>query len=176
MAQFDMTALVTDRTPADAKARNAKGTYNATDLNRVEAATGYVSERVNEDNPVKDYAEAQGVAWDQSYDPAWEGVTLTPVTKTDWEMTDFPTEAEMARYLGNVETLRETVPAAYPTLPESMARLDTAGANAIEQSLITADGAITAYATAGEDMVDRIKATYPYCGEFDSGVLWTQIT
>lgn len=33
---FDFSTLVTDRTMADVLARNAKGTYNATDLNRVD--------------------------------------------------------------------------------------------------------------------------------------------
>lgn len=35
---FDFSTLITDRTAADVAARNEKGTYNASDLNRVNAA------------------------------------------------------------------------------------------------------------------------------------------
>ena len=40
--------LVTDRTQSDVKARNAKGTYKASDLNRVGAAMNYVAARLRE--------------------------------------------------------------------------------------------------------------------------------
>lgn len=42
---FDFSTLVTDRTAADVTARNAKGTYNAADLNRVESAVSDIAER-----------------------------------------------------------------------------------------------------------------------------------
>ena len=42
---FDFSTLVTDRTQADVAAGNAKGTYNAADLNRVSAAVKYIAER-----------------------------------------------------------------------------------------------------------------------------------
>lgn len=42
---FDFSTLVTDRTQADVAARNDKGTYNAADLNRVDAAVSDIAER-----------------------------------------------------------------------------------------------------------------------------------
>lgn len=39
---FDFSALVTDRTQADVAACNSKGTYNAADLNRVNACIDYL--------------------------------------------------------------------------------------------------------------------------------------
>lgn len=42
---FDFSTLVTDRTQADVTAGNAKGTYNAADLNRVDAAVSDIAER-----------------------------------------------------------------------------------------------------------------------------------
>lgn len=42
---FDFSTLVTDRTQADVAAGNAKGTYNAADLNRVDAAVSDIAER-----------------------------------------------------------------------------------------------------------------------------------
>ena len=41
-----MDTLITDRTQADVDARNEKGTYNASDLNRVGAAMNYVADRL----------------------------------------------------------------------------------------------------------------------------------
>lgn len=43
---FDFSTLVTDRTAADVGARNDKGTYNASDLNRVDACLEYLSARL----------------------------------------------------------------------------------------------------------------------------------
>ena len=43
---FDISTLVTDRTRADVQAWNDKGTYNATDLNRVTHAMEYLVERL----------------------------------------------------------------------------------------------------------------------------------
>ena len=43
---FDISTLITDRTQADVQAWNEKGTYNATDLNRVTHAMEYLVERI----------------------------------------------------------------------------------------------------------------------------------
>ena len=43
---FDFSTLVTDRTAADVGARNDKGTYNASDLNRVDSCLEYLAARL----------------------------------------------------------------------------------------------------------------------------------
>lgn len=107
--------LVTDRTAADVAEQNAKGTYNAADLNRVGEAMNYVADRL----------KAAG------YDPH-----ISP--KTDWKETDWPTPSDMERYLRDVSTLRGllTQMETTPDVPKSMEKLTHWTANDIEQILM----------------------------------------
>lgn len=88
----------------------AKGAYNYTDLNRVESAVAELAEQL--------------------------GLTLT--TKTNWTLWDIPLKADMERYLGNVEAIRDACPGdvEFPTLPSSMSKLTYEGANSIEKVLL----------------------------------------
>lgn len=106
--------LVTDRTSADVAARNEKGTYNASDLNRVGAAMNYVS----------DVLHAAG------YDPH-----ISP--KTDWSETDLPTVGTMTRYLSDLAELRSqfTQTQNTPGVPTTMENLTWREANDIERIL-----------------------------------------
>lgn len=109
--------LITDRTLEDIKNGNEKGYYNYYDLNRVEAAT-------------KDIAELLTA----------NGYIVTIDTKTLWTAADFPTQSEMARYLGNVRkcvTQFCNMPGA--SIPASMDNLDYTGANNIEKALVNAE-------------------------------------
>lgn len=119
---FDLSTLVTDRTSEDVAARNAKGTYNAADLNRVGAAVEYIAGRFT----------AYGYA--------------SPVTvKTDWIEENVPTASQMEVYRQNIATLRGTIAvmASTPETPESMAGLNYVRANDIEQILLDLDTLIT---------------------------------
>lgn len=86
----------------------AKGAYNYTDLNRVEAA-------------VAEIAPALG---------------LTLSTSTDW--TNWSTvHGSLDRYLNNVKAIRDACPGdlGFPPLPDSMNHLTYEGANNIEKVL-----------------------------------------
>ena len=137
--------LVTDRTAADVNAGNDKGTYNASDLNRVGAAMNYVADRL----------KAQG------YDPH-----ISP--KTDWKDGDWVTPAAQAVYLGDLVELRKQF-ALYETTPEVPPRilatainsndgLTYTWANDIEQILMDIDVLLT-----------NIAAGWLYSGEIYSG-------
>lgn len=114
--------LIYDRTQADviyARAHpdnpaDLKGSYNAADLNRVGEWC----------QTLRDLLAAQGYY-----------VTVT--AKTDWAIDDFPDEAAMTIYLGNVEALRNayTVMTTTPVLPASMNGLTFTGANSIEKNI-----------------------------------------
>ena len=136
-----MINLVTDRTEADSLLGTAKGQYNADDLNRVESAVAELC----------DLALSVGVALDL-------------VTKTDWSLpgdfqaSDWPTESQMRRYIGNVTALCDAFSVVNGSLPNSMSRLTWAGANAIEESLVA--------------VYSRVQGTldaYRYSGEFYAG-------
>ncbi len=124
---FDISTLITDRTRADVVNQTDKGFYNASDLNRVEAAVQYVAERF----------AAQGYA-----------VEVSP--KTDWLASDIPTASELETYRQNIAALRALL-AVMPTTPEapdSMAGLTYTEANNIEQILLDLDTLLTNAALA----------------------------
>ena len=114
--------LVTDRTAADVNAGNDKGTYNASDLNRVGAAMNYVAARLRK----------QG--YDQHISP-----------KTDWMDGEWVTPADEAVYLGDLAELRNQF-ALYETTPEvppDIEKLNYIEANNIEQILVDIDALLT---------------------------------
>lgn len=151
---FDYTTLITDRTAADvsrvktiaAKAwtgmtdaeknewsAGIKGAYNASDLNRVGAASEDLASKFRVVGyTLPGYARIR-VARDES-----ESDALDPYT---WYVSDVPTATQMEQYLRNIETLRSRITAVEttPETPESMAGLTVDKANAIEQILIDTD-------------------------------------
>ena len=117
-----MDTLITDRTQADVDARNDKGTYNASDLNRVGAAVAYVAGRLLE---------------------CGTSVDVSP--KQDWSESDTPTASQLERYRSDVTALRDAL-AAMPTTPQApatMSGLTFGGANALEKILEDTDVLIT---------------------------------
>lgn len=137
--------LVTDRTQADVNAGNDKGTYRASDLNRVGAAMNYVADRL----------KAQG------YDPHIS-------QKTDWKDDDWVDPAAQVVYLGDLAELRKQF-ALYETTPEVPPRilatainsndgLTYTWANDIEQILMDIDALLT-----------NIAAGWLYSGELYAG-------
>ena len=115
----------------------SKGAYNAEDLNRVGAAVEYVAGRF----------AAYGYA-----------VSVSP--KQDWAMGDIPREADMVKYLAEVEQLRSLI-SVMPTTPETpgdMANLWWWEANDIEQILKDLDF-----------LLGNMAAAWTYSGEIDAG-------
>lgn len=111
---FDLKTLVFDRTQADVDAKNGKGTYNYTDVNRVESAAEYIQSLLISYGYVSDL-----------------------VTKTTWANNSIPRKSDMVRYIENVETLAGMIPYSLePTkLPRTMEKLTREGANDIEKTL-----------------------------------------
>lgn len=111
------------------------GAYNASDLNRVNSAMLFC----------QSILESVGLS-----------VELSGI-KTDWSMSDIPTESQMQDYLDNLDALRQAVndPLYFPAIPSNMSGLDYSGANAIEEMLI-----------AIGDEVAAIEAAWHRCGEY----------
>lgn len=95
-----------------------KGTYNYTDLNRVETAVQYLTGELNK-----------------------YGYLSTRPTTRSWSMTDLPSEADFERYLNNVVLIRNalTVWKTTPSVPTDMKRFDHNKANDLEQILVDVD-------------------------------------
>jgi hypothetical protein len=99
-----------------------KGSYNYTDLNRVEAAVAYVAERLRE-----------------------FGYLPHPPTVRVWYANDVPTETDLFRYFGNVAALRGAVAvwASTPAAPSGIEGFGANEANDLEQILIDVDLVLT---------------------------------
>ena len=97
--------LITDRTQDDVDERNAKGTYNASDLNRVGLAMNYVAERLKS----------------AGYDPHIS-------QKTDWKDDEWVDLTAQAVYLGGLSELRKQF-AMMESTPEVPPRLLATGIN-----------------------------------------------
>ena len=100
-----------------------KGAYNYDDMNRVESAVIFVSNRLSE-----------------------LGYFVSTDAKSSWSVTDYPTKAEMDRYFSNIAQLRSLLPL-YPTTPAAPTtkkKMDYMVANDIEQILSDIDRQISA--------------------------------
>ena len=137
-----MDELIYDRTAQDVEYALShpddvsflKGAYNYTDLNRVESWCQYLA------NLLTGY-----------------GYPVSIITKTNWTMEDFPTQANMERIRQNVQALKN---AYYSTtsMPTSLENMTYDKANAIEKILNEID-------TYSKNMI----ASFLYSGTFYSG-------
>lgn len=137
--------LITDRTSADVAAKNEKGTYDSSDLNRVGAAMNYVAEKLKS----------------AGYAPH-----ISP--KTDWKEHEWVDQTAQAVYLGDLAELRkqfalmESTPSVPPrilaTTINSRDGLTYGLANDIEKILEDIDRLLT----------NAVQARF-YSGELFSG-------
>lgn len=147
------------------------GSYNYHDLNRVETVVAYLPGLLDAlPGELKQYAKDQGVAWEAIYDVPYAASSYAGiVTKTDWTVTDIPPETQMARYLANVVKLRNVLEYATDDLPESMDKLDYAGANAIERALWGLQIALDELRERTEEIIDRVAAAWYFSGDLFAG-------
>lgn len=100
-----MDTLITDRTQSDVDARNDKGTYNASDLNRVGHAMNYLADRLKS----------------EGYDPH-----ISP--KTGWKDDEWVDSSAQSVYLNDLYELRKQFSMMEST-PEVPPRLLATGIN-----------------------------------------------
>lgn len=131
-----IVTLVTDRTQADVERvrelaakgfaamtadeqaewlAGMKGTYNASDMNRVGTALNYLAARLSS-------ICGRSIAW---------------TAKTDWAVTDIPAASQAETYRRQIQDIRDALvyPAGTPDVPQ-LARLTYTGANDIERILV----------------------------------------
>lgn len=145
---FDYTTLVTDRTQADAAARNDKGTYRAADLNRVTEALEDLESRLAALGYITGYAPVYILHLDGTTDTVW------------WEDDEDIRADRIEAYRANVASIRGafTQLAATPQTPADLELLTWAEANDIERILQAVD-----------DSLRRMALSRWYSGEIYSG-------
>jgi hypothetical protein len=111
-----------------------KGSYNYTDLNRIEQWCEYISQELNM----------------YSY-----SVDIT--TKTDWELTDFPTKTEMERIRSNAQKLKDAF-ISFTIVPENLEKMTYQKANDLEKVLDELN-----------TLIKNMIANFYYSGEIFSG-------
>lgn len=147
------------------------GFYNVSDLNRVEAAAEYLKEQFNNLPAVlADYLANLNVALDTVFAVPYE-YPLPITTKTNWTDADTPNNGDMARYLGNAKTLKETItlPNNTPALPANMNELTVTGANNIEKVLQIVNAETLKLEAQKKLLADNTAAIFVYSGEVFSG-------
>ena len=140
-----LDTLVTYRTAADVAARNEKGTYNASDLNRVGAAMNYVADRLR----------AAG------YDPH-----ISP--KTDWKDDDWVGPAAQAVYLGDLADLRKQFSMMKST-PEVPPRILATGINTNDGLTYTWANNIEKILEDVDDLLTKSMQSRFFSGDLFSG-------
>ena len=156
-----------------------KGAYNASDLNRVNAAVTYLSQEAKDIlTDIAAYLAAHGVSMDpvfQPYDPSAANVSLPVIdgTRTTWERPDIPTPEQAAQYLANVTTLKALLPlpADTPNVPSDLQNFLWNEANDIEEILVIVNQALLDWQENAEQQIDYI-GNYNYqliSGTFYSG-------
>lgn len=108
-----LDSLVTNRTSSDVAAKNSNGTYNYTDLNRVNEAVDYIAEML------------------RSY-----GYAVNIESAKTWAENDIPFASEMNVYISRVRGIAVIdFSSSPPALPPDMDRLTYSSANNIEEFL-----------------------------------------
>jgi hypothetical protein len=147
-----------------------KGAYNVEDLNRVEGAVEYLK-GIAQSLPVElnQHSEEKGVAFDVFFNVPYTAEEVDLTTKTDWKPTDYITESQMTRYLGNVRRLANTIDIATDPLPEKMSQLNWQGANAIEKALDALESGYADFKEKSLDRIDRAAESWYYSDEKIAG-------
>lgn len=117
---FDRTQADVDLIRLDPTNSNAKGSYNYSDLNRIESDCEYIKEIAEELYQTE----------------------VTIQTKTNWTMSDIPTKNDFDRIIGNLEILKDVFYAIQTETVTVTKTLNYMQANAIEKILFDIDAYI----------------------------------
>lgn len=145
-----------------------KGAYNHSDMNRVESAVRQISSEMNAvPAELKKHAEEKKAAWNDLFDVPYS--YPVELRTREWYPNEIPTDEDLARYIGNVRSLRFSMDYPSPPLPTTMDRLTHTGANAIEQALEGLSNAIQPMLSDRKTRIDNTAAAFIYSGETYGG-------
>lgn len=144
-----------------------KGAYNYSDLNRVGNAVLFLEDFLNDVQSVLDaHRASNGVAPDSFWNATWGQLSLS--VKTDWNMSDIPTLAQMTVYLQNVNAVTGCI-SITRNIPSSMDRLTVYGANEIEKALEAEYAAGVDFQETKLRLIENANNVFLHCGSATCG-------
>lgn len=149
---------------------NMRGAYNFADLNRVEGAVKYLSERLQTlPSELRTLAEALHVMWIDLFEIPYDPSAYSVNTKTDWKMSDFPTSSDERRYFGNVALIKSALVRKSVDMPTSFVGLTYEEANALEEALSMLHVAFEELKNEKETMIENTAKAWFYSGDLLCG-------
>lgn len=146
----------------------SKGSYNASDLNRVEEATAFVRDAINGiQGSLDEYRAGKKVASDPAFNVPYSPIAEIQA-KTDWDKQDIPKKSDMERYLQNVDAVTDPIEVE-KSLPADMEDLTFQEANEIERALMLEYEAGLDLEAEKKTLIDKTEKAFIYSGEIFAG-------
>ena len=149
-----------------------RGAYNYTDMNRVGNAVAYIASRMTAlPGQLQAYRQAHGVAEDSVYDLPYDPSAVSVSPKTDWSVSDIPTQTQIRTYLANISNLRSilTLPSGTPSPPANLNGMTYTIANNLERILYVIYQRFTEIEAEWYDLIDRATLDHMFTGEVYAG-------
>lgn len=149
-----------------------RGAYNYTDMNRVGQAVAYIAGRMTAlPGQLQAYRQSHGVAEDSVYDLPYDPSAVSVTPKTDWSVSDIPTQAQIRTYLANISNLRSilTLPSGTPSPPANLNGMTYTIANNLERILYVIYQRFTEIEAEWYDLIDRATLDHMFTGEVYAG-------
>ena len=117
------------------------------------------------------YRQSHGVAEDSVYDLPYDPSAVSVTPKTDWSVSDIPTQAQIRIYLANISNLRSilTLPSGTPSPPANLNGMTYTIANNLERILYVIYQRFTEIEAEWYDLIDRATLDHMFTGEVYAG-------
>ena len=149
-----------------------RGAYNYTDMNRVGTAVAYIAERMTAlPGQLQVYRQTHGVAEDSVYDLPYDPSAVSVIPKTDWSVSDIPTQTQIRTYLANISNLRSilTLPSDTPSPPSNLNGMTYTIANNLERILYVVYQRFAEIEAEWYNLIDRAMLNRVFAGEIHAG-------
>ena len=144
-----------------------RGAYNVSDIERVEEAVAFVSEYINSLQQTLDgYRESYGVASDSNFVSPLREITVNPVG--GWTREEIPSPERLTLFLNTVKAFAETNFMGH-SLPETLEKLTTEGANEIERVIVAQNANAEAIEAEKKKLIYNTSLSWKYSGEIFAG-------
>lgn len=149
-----------------------KGAYNYTDMNRVGQAVAFLAGRLTSlPGELETYRASIGVGEDEIFDLPYDPDQVSVNPKTNWTVSDIPTESQIRTYLANISNLRSilALPSGTPSPPANLNAMNYTTANNLERILYVIYQAFLEVEAEEYDLINRAALDHWLAGEVYAG-------